>query len=262
MSQIETDPTPGSSYPSGIAVVFGGTGGIGRAICMALARRGADVALTYRSNETAARETVAAVQALGRKAEALQVELSQSQSIVRALQDQQSAHGCIHTVVFAAGADITMTYVADIDPAEWQHTLDADLGGFFHTLRAAIPLMRAQGGSIIAVTSAGLDRHPPKDILSVVPKAGIEALVRGVAREEGRHNIRANAVAPGVIDGGLFDRLRTQLDSGFVEAMRRNTALRRFGTVDEVAGLVAFLATREAAYITGQHICVDGGYSV
>jgi NAD(P)-dependent dehydrogenase (short-subunit alcohol dehydrogenase family) len=156
-----------------------------------------------------------------------------------------------------------MVHVAHIDPDEWQRTMAGDLDGFFHVVKASLPLMRADGGgSFVAITSAGIVRHPPMDILSTVPKAGIEALVRGIAREEGRYQIRANSVAPGIVDGGLFLRLKEQVQPEFVDAMRRNTALRRFGTAEEVAKVAVFLASDAAAYVTGQQLAVDGGYSV
>src|SRR5581483_8561397 len=97
--------------------------------------------------------------------------------------------------------------------------------------------------SYVAVSSAGLVRHPPKDILSTVPKAGIEALVRGLAREEGRYGIRANSVALGVLDAGQFAHAAAQLTPEFIEAIKRNMALRRLGTADEAANTVAFLAS-------------------
>src|SRR5581483_3657539 len=134
--------------------------------------------------------------------------------------------------------------------------------GFFNILKPTIPHLRRGGGSVLAMTSAGLVRHPQKDTLSVVPKAGIEALIRGIAREEGRHGIRANAVALGVIDTGLFKRLSDRVTPQFIEAMKRNTALRRFGTAQEAADAALFLASSKAAFITGQSLRLDGGYSV
>jgi len=251
------------NYPEGVAVVIGGSGGIGKGICLALAERGATVALSYRSNASAAQQAVDEIQKRGCTAEAFALELSSLEQVTAALTDIQARHQRIHTLVFAAGANITMTYVGDIDPVEWHETINGELSGFFHLIKTALPLMRQTGGgSIVAVTSAGLDRHPPLDILSTAPKAGIEALVRGIAREEGRYNIRANCVAPGVIDGGLFERLKPQVKPEFIEAMKRNTALKRFGTINEVAAVAAFLTTPAAAYVTGQHLCVDGGYSV
>jgi NAD(P)-dependent dehydrogenase (short-subunit alcohol dehydrogenase family) len=251
------------NYPEGVAVVIGGSGGIGKGICLALAERGANVALSYRSNSSAAQQTVDEIQKRGYTAEAFALELSSLEQVTAALTNIQARHQRIHTLVFAAGANITMTYVGDIDPVEWHETIKGELNGFFHVIKIALPLMRQTGGgSIVAVTTAGLDRHPPLDILSTAPKAGIEALIRGIAREEGRYNIRANCVAPGVIDGGLFERLKPQVKPEFIEAMKRNTALKRFGTINEVAAVTAFLTTPAAAYVTGQHLCVDGGYSV
>lgn len=250
-------------FPDGAAVVLGGSGGIGSSICEAFGRHGVDVALSYRSNAAAAESLAARLGAMGRRAAAVRVDTADPSSIERGLKDVLEKFGRIHSVIYATGADISMAYVADVDPEEWRSTIDGDLNGFFHVVKCALPLLRAGGGgSIIAVTTAGMDRHPPMDILSVAPKAGIEALIRGIAREEGRYNIRANTVAPGVIDAGLFHRLKPQVTPQFLEAMKRNTALRRFGTAEEVAAVVVFLASSPAGYITGQRIAVDGGYSV
>jgi NAD(P)-dependent dehydrogenase (short-subunit alcohol dehydrogenase family) len=252
----------GSAFAEGAALVLGGSGGIGSAICAGFARQGVDVAISYRNNAGAAETLAAQLAAMGRQAMAVRVDAGNPQSVQDGLGEAKQRFGRIHTVVYATGADISMAYVGDVDPEEWRRTIDGDLNGFFNVVKGALPLLRAGGGgSIIAVTSAGLDRHPPMDILSVAPKAGIEALIRGIAREEGRHNIRANTVAPGVIDAGLFHRLKPQVTPQFVEAMKRNTALRRFGTAEEVAAVVVFLASTPAAYVTAQRITVDGGFS-
>lgn len=250
-------------FPQGVAVVFGGSGGIGQAICTGLAEEGSDVALSYRNNLEAAKKVVKDVEALSRKSTAVKVELGDQTSVADALNEIKRIHGRIHTVVFSTGADISMTYVSAIDPDEWKRTIDGDLHGFFHVVKAALPILReGGGGSFVAITSAGLDKHPPLDILSVAPKAGIEALMRGIAREEGRYNIRANCVAPGVVDVGLFPRLEKQVGPAFVDAMKKNTALRRFATAEEIANVAVFLASNKAAYVTGQHVAVDGGFSI
>ncbi|MBM3409884.1 MAG: SDR family oxidoreductase [Betaproteobacteria bacterium] len=253
----------GDDFPDGVALVVGASGGIGQGVAHRLAASGCRVVLTYRRGLAAAQACADQIQAAGGQAELLQLsldDLSAVQSALGALVEQQ---GALHTVVYAVGADISMTYVANIDPDEWHRTIDGDLNGFFNVIKAALPLMRKAGGaSFVAITTAGLDRHPPLDILSTVPKAGIEALIRGIAREEGRFGIRANSVAPGIVDGGLFDRLRERVTPEFVEAMKRNTALRRFGSIEEIADVAVFLASRRAGYVTGQHLAVDGGYSV
>jgi NAD(P)-dependent dehydrogenase (short-subunit alcohol dehydrogenase family) len=249
-------------FPDGVAVVIGGSGGMGRAICETFVRAGSDVVFTYRNNEQAGRELSERIVASGRRALALKLDLVNRAESRAAIDRAAAEFGRIHTLVIATGADVSMTYSADIDPDEWDRTISGDLTGSYNVLMPTIPHMRGKGGSVLALTSAGIGRHPPKDILSVVPKAGLEALLRGIAREEGRHGIRANSIALGVIDTGLFKRLCERLTPQFVEAMKKNTALRRFGTAQEVADLALFLSSSKAAFITGQSIVLDGGYSV
>jgi NAD(P)-dependent dehydrogenase (short-subunit alcohol dehydrogenase family) len=249
-------------FPEGAAVVIGGSGGIGRAICERLADHGSDVALTYRSNAEAAERAVESVRKAGRRGLSRPVDLADRAAVAAFFDEVAVEYGRVHTTVFAVGADIPMVHVNQIESADWTRTIDGDLTGFFHVVKAAIPHLREHGGSLVAVSSAGLRRHPPRDILSTVPKAGIEAIVRGLAREEGRYGVRANAVALGVVDAGHFHRVEQELTPEFVEAMKRNAALRRLGTAREAADAVVFLASSASSYTTGQSLTVDGGYSV
>jgi NAD(P)-dependent dehydrogenase (short-subunit alcohol dehydrogenase family) len=175
-----------------------------------------------------------------------------------------AARGGLHTVVNAAGAPIAQPYISQADPETFRGVIEGDLAGFFNLVHACLPHLRSDGGgSVVAITSAGLKRFPPGDILSVAPKAGIEALVRGIAREEGRYGVRANCVALGVIEAGMFLKLReAELDETWQEAAKANTPLRRFGTAEEVAEAAVFLASTRAGYITGQTLMLDGGYTI
>jgi NAD(P)-dependent dehydrogenase (short-subunit alcohol dehydrogenase family) len=252
----------GAHFPGGAAVVIGGSGGIGRVICERLAEHGTDVALSYRASAEAAAEASRIVGAAGRRAFSASVDLADGGAVGEFFEQISAELGRVHTVVFAAGADIPMVHVGAIEDRDWTRTIDGELTGFYHVLKAALPLMREHGGAVVAVTSAGVRRHPPRDVLSTVPKAGVEALIRAVAREEGRHGIRANAVALGVVDAGHFHRVEEQLTPEFVEAIKRNTAVRRLGTAREAADAVVFLASSASGYTTGQSLAVDGGYSV
>jgi NAD(P)-dependent dehydrogenase (short-subunit alcohol dehydrogenase family) len=254
--------TGGSTYfPPGAAVVIGGSGGIGRVICERLAQHGTDVALSYRTSADAAAEACGSIEGAGRRSVCAPVDLRDGTAVREFFELVGSTLGRIHTAVFAAGVDIPMVHVGAIEDRDWCRTLSGELTGFYHVMKAALPLMRDHGGSLIAVTSAGVRRHPPRDVLSTVPKAGVEALIRAVAREEGRFGIRANAVALGVVDAGHFHRVEEQLTPEFVAAIKRNTAVRRLGTAREAADAVVFLASSASSYTTGQSLAVDGGYS-
>jgi 3-oxoacyl-[acyl-carrier protein] reductase len=262
-----------NEFPKGAALVVGGSGGVGAAVCEALARAGSDVAVGYRSDLGAAREVVARLEAMGAAATPVFLDLALAPSgEVATLPPgcpgvavaQAVAWRPLHTLVYAAGPSIPMQWVSKIRGEDLAHTLDIDVQGFFRVLQAALPHLRDASGSIVAVTTAALVRYPARDALSAVPKAALEALLRAVAKEEGRFGVRANSVAIGVVDAGMFKRLRDagELDDEWLAASRRNTPLGREATATEVAEAVRFLASRRAGFITGQRLVVDGGYSV
>lgn len=247
----------------GTALVIGGSGGIGRAICEKLAQAGTDVALTFRTNRAAADEIVAAIEAAGRRGTALPVDLEDEAAVAEAVASTIAKFGRIHTVVNASGSHIAMKFIGDLEPEEFRTVMAADTNGFFNVIHAVLPHMREKGGSFVTISTTGLFRWPAKDVLSVAPKAANDALMTGIAREEGRRNIRANTVALGLIDAGLFRKLQgVAYDERYIEAAIRNSALKRLGTAEEVAEAVLFFASNRARFVTGQTLTLDGGYSL
>lgn len=244
----------------GAAFVIGGTGGLGKAVCRCLASDWEAVAFTYRSRREEAQALERELSAHCQAAPAF-TDLREPSSIVVALRAAKERFGSVGTVVFAAGVNILQPYVADITQPQWDDVVQTELLGFTHVVRAAIPLFREQGGgTIVAIGSFATYSFPPGDALSAVPKAAIEMLCRAVAREEGRHGIRANVVAPGIINAGLGEQFQQKLFGPQVwEGQRNRVPLKRFGEALEVAEAVAFLASKRSAYITGQTLIVDGG---
>ncbi|ANY87780.1 MULTISPECIES: SDR family NAD(P)-dependent oxidoreductase [Pseudomonas] len=256
--------TQRKEFPEGAVLVIGGSGGAGEAICGRFAELGSDVVLTYHRNEARAAQVVAAVQAKGQRAQAWQLSMSDLDGVRRTLA-AILAQGRIHTVVIAAGSDIAQPPIRDLDVAQWRAVIDADLNGFFAIVQATLPHLKAQGGgSYVHVSSAGMHRWPEGDVLSVAPKAAIDSLLQGIAKEEGRFGVRANSVAIGVIETGIFLRLWQDgtFDDKWRDAVQRNLCLKRWGQASEVADAVAFLASNRALYTTGQVLSVDGGYGV
>jgi len=253
-----------ADFPDGVAMVIGGSGGIGSAIARGLAKAGATLAITYRHRKAAADAVADEVRSAGGDCSVHQLSLGDLASVKACFDQLVAEHGQIHTIAYAAGTHIDQPYVSQVTPEQWRNTMDWDVNGFFHVAHAALPHLRQSHGSIVFVSSAGLKRFPPGDVLSVAPKGAIEALMRGIAREEGRYGVRANSVAVGVVDAGMFPRLveRGELSQEWVDAATRNTPLRRFATPDEIADAAVFLASDKARYITGQTLFVDGGYTL
>jgi NAD(P)-dependent dehydrogenase (short-subunit alcohol dehydrogenase family) len=253
-----------ADFPKGVALVVGGSGGIGSAIARGFAAEGVTLGITYRHRKAAADTVAEEIRDGGGTCSAHQVDLGELQSVKACLDQLVAEHGQIHTIAHAAGTHIDQPYVSQLTPEQWRNTMDWDVNGFFHMVHAALPHLRKSQGSIVFVSSAGLKRFPPGDVLSVAPKGAIEALVRGIAREEGRYGIRANNVAVGVVDAGMFPKLveRGELSQEWIDAAMCNTPLRRFGTPEEIADAAVFLASSRARYITGQTLFVDGGYTL
>ncbi len=243
------------------ALVFGGSGGLGAAICRAMATEWGRVAIGYRSGLDAAQGVAAE---MGGQSIAVHCDLSDAESVVSAIATANTAELPLGAIVFAGGVAIEQPFVSKIAEAQWRQVIEVELIGFTRVVSAAIPVLRANGGgSITAISSVANYSYPPGDALSSVPKAAIESLCRAVAKEEGRSGIRANAVAPGIIDAGLGAQFLTDLYSPEVwETQRQRIALRRFGSADEIADATAFLASDRARYITGQTLIVDGGFSL
>lgn len=253
-----------SDFADGVALVVGGSGGIGSAIARGFAAAGASLAITYRRNQATAAAVADEIRQGGGECSLHQVDLGELDSVEACLGEIIAEHGQLHTIAHAAGTHIDQPYISKVTPEQWRNTMDWDVNGFFHAVHAALPHLRKSRGSIVFVSSSGLKRFPPGDVLSVAPKGAIEALVRGIAREEGRYGVRANNVAVGVVDAGMFPELvaRGELSEAWVEAALRNTPLRRFGRPEEIADAAVFLASSRAQYITGQTLFVDGGYTI
>ena len=248
----------------GAALVVGGSGGLGSVIAVELAARGSDVALTYRSNAEAAAATRAEIEQLGRRSWTAAADLADDEATAEAVVQLAGAAGGLHTLVYAAGPHVPQLHLSRVEASAMRAQLDADAAGFFAAASAALPHLRESKGSIVAVTSAGTGRFPVRDGLSTVPKAAVEAAVRGLAAEEGRFGVRANSVGPGMLTDGMAQRLVASgdLDERAMEAARANIPLRGFGTAADIAEAVCFLASGRAGYISGQHLAVDGGYTV
>ena len=248
----------------GTAFVVGGSGGLGAAIVRALAARGSDVAFTYRHNEQAAVDLAEAVADFGRQAWTIGLDLRNHDGCAQAIDAIAEAADGIHTLVYAAGPHVPQKHLSKVTASEMQEQLDVDAAGFFAVVAPALPHLRHLEGSVVAVTTAATRRYPVRDGLSSIPKAAVEAAVRGVAAEEGRFGVRANTVGPGMMLDGMAERLIASgdLDDAVLDAARSNIALRRFGSATDIAEAVCFLASQRARFITGQHLDVDGGFTL
>jgi len=237
------------------ALVTGGSRGIGRAIALRLATQGADVAFTYRGNAAAAAETVAGIEALGRKALAIQGDARAPETAEAVVKAVLEAFGRIDILVNNAGVtrdDLIMRMTEEA----WLEVIETNLSGAFWMTKAVTrPMLKARGGRIINITSVSGQAGQMGQANYSSAKAGLIGLTKATARELASRGITANAVAPGFVLTELTQDLNDDLKAQLVE----RTPLGRFGTTEEIAAAVAFLASDEAAYITGHVLAVDGG---
>ena len=249
------------NFKNGCVLIVGGSGGIGSLCAEEFSNSGAKVDINYYKNEQAAINLANEIDA---DVNIYQLDNSNSKSVEDTFKQVVKDFGSINTLVNAAGFDIPQKFISEIDIELWREVIDADINGFFNLVKFGLPYLRESQGSIVFISSAGLFKYPPGDILSVAPKATIEHVLKGIAKEEGKNGVRANSIALGVIDTGIFHRLReennTFFDEAWHEAVMNTLAIKRFGLPKEVADTAIFLASSKGGYITGHSIPVDGGY--
>ncbi len=238
-----------------VALVTGGSRGIGRAICLTLAARGAAVIVNYLRNAAAADEVVEAIKAVGGEARALQADVSQADQVGRLFKDATAAFGSLDILVNNAG--ITRDNVIMLmKPDDFDIVHATNLRSCWLCCKAAARLMmRKRSGSIVNITSVVGIAGNGGQTNYAASKAGIIGLTKSLAKELAARDVRVNAVAPGFVETDMTADLSAELKDAAISAI----PLRRLGQPDDIAAAVAFLASADAAYMTGQTLVVDGG---
>ncbi|MGH3757366.1 3-oxoacyl-ACP reductase FabG [Actinophytocola sp.] len=239
-----------------VALVTGGSRGIGRAVVLRLARDGYDVGFCYQSQQDAARDLEKEAGEFGVRVLSRQADVTDAAAVGRLVTEIQQELGPIGAVVTSAGVleDKPLVTMGD---ADWNRVLDTNLDGTFHVCRAAVfEMMKRKAGCVVTISSvAGLHGNAGQTNYSAA-KAGIIGFTRALAKEVGRYNIRANVVAPGYIDTAMTEGM----DAGALDRAKARIPLGRLGRPEEVADLVAFLASDRATYISGAVLRVDGAF--
>jgi 3-oxoacyl-[acyl-carrier protein] reductase len=234
-------------------LVTGASRGIGRAIALALARAGFAIAVNYRERRDAAEETLARIQEAGGDATPLAFDVADRAACKEALEADLAAHGSYYGVVCNAGVHADAPFPGLSDQA-WDRVVRTNLDGFYNVLRPLVmPMVRARsGGRIVTITSTSGVMGNRGQVNYSASKAGVICATRSLALELAKRNITVNSVAPGLIETDMTEGLP-------VDEMAKLIPMRRLGTPEEVAAVVAFLFSDEAAYVTGQVISVNGG---
>jgi 3-oxoacyl-[acyl-carrier protein] reductase len=238
------------------ALVTGASRGIGRAIAVALARGGASVALNYAGNEAAAQEALVLVKAAGApQARLCRFDVADAAACQKAVDEVVAELGGLHILVNNAGIALDQLLMR-LKPEDWQRQLDVNLTGAFNLTKAVTrPMMKAKAGVIVNLSSVVGEMGNAGQAAYAATKAGLIGLTKSVARELASRNVRCNAVTPGFIDTDMT----AALPEAAKQKMMEGIPLARLGSAEDVARAVCFLASDQAAYVTGEVLKVNGG---
>jgi 3-oxoacyl-[acyl-carrier protein] reductase len=237
------------------ALVTGGGRGIGRGIALELAREGADVAVNYRRDRDAAETTVRDIEALGRRAFALQADVSDWEQVQAMVTDAVARLGGLDVAVANSGVASKFQSVAELDPKEWRRVTATDLDGAFYTAKACVPHVVRRKGVVLFVSSVGADMAAAGGAPYHASKAAVNVLTRVLAKELAPDGVRVNCIAPGLVRSDMGKRLI----GFFGDALVKSIPLGRAGEPVDVGRAAVFLASDDASWITGKILRIDGG---
>ncbi len=241
-----------------VALVTGGSRGIGRAIVERLTREGAKVAFIYHSNTEAADEVVATLKDDGHEAVAIQADAADHEQADQVVKDVIDKWGKIDILVNNAGI-IRDGLLATMEPANWQAVIDTNLGSVYNFCHAVMrPMMSERYGRIVNISSVSAEYGNQGQVNYAASKGGMQGLTRCLATEIGRRNITVNAVAPGFIATDMTEAIRNAAEG----EIKKRIPVRRLGQPEDIAAAVLFLASDDASYITGHVLTVDGGLTL
>lgn len=237
-----------------VALITGGSRGIGRALVEEFARERYRVAFTYVSNEQAAQEVQAGLESEGLQALALRCDVRDFEAVTRLVEEVEESLGPVHVLVNNAGVRRDGAFFR-MTPEAWQEAIETNLSGAFHCCRAVVPGMMRRGGVILNMTSAAGIVGMAGQANYCAAKAGLIGLTKALAQELARLDVRVNAIAPGYIDSGMTDDLNPVKRKKLLSRVPAG----RMGEARQVARLAVYLAGDDASYITGKAIPIDGG---
>jgi 3-oxoacyl-[acyl-carrier protein] reductase len=241
-----------------VALVTGGSRGIGRGIAKAFAAEGAKVAIIYKGSKDAAERLAAEIKQAGGTALALQCDVADFEAAQRCVEEVVKAWGQIDILVNNAG-QIKDGLFLQMDPGNWNQVIGTNLGGTFNFCRAAIEgMFRKRKGRIINISSVAADHVNRGQCNYSASKGAINSFTRALATEVASRGITVNAIAPGFIETDMSEAVRHLAG----DAIKKMIPMRRYGTPEDIARVAVFLASPDAGYITGQVLTVDGGLSL
>lgn len=245
-------------FENRVALVSGGTRGIGRAVCLMLAKEGADVAFTYLKSVEEAERLSGEIRELGRRVISLSADARDYEKSKEAVEKARNTFGSFDILVNNAGI-IKDKALMLMTKEDWQDVVDTNLGGTFNLTRNTIvAFLKQKKGVIVNISSLSGVVGISRQTNYASAKAGIIGFTKALAREVSAYNIRVNAVAPGFIETDMVSELKQE----YKDELKKKIPLGRFGSADDVANTVKFLLSDESGFITGQTIIIDGGLSI